>query len=82
VEFQSALLKFKESERQVGAAQKNMEFANENLDIVTFTYNEGKGSMVDVLTSQLSWIQARNNLIQANTANKVAIAAYRKAVSE
>ena len=82
VEFQSALLKLKESEKQVIAAKKNMEFANENLDLVTFSYNEGRGSMVDVITSQLSWIQARNSLIQVSTANKVAVAAYRKAVSE
>src|SRR5574344_93726 len=82
VEFQSALLKLKESEKQVIAAKKNMEFANENLDLVTFSYNEGRGSMVDVITSQWSWIQARNSLIQVSTANKVAVAAYRKAVSE
>ena len=59
-----------------------MELAEENLDLATFSYNEGKASMVDVLSAQLSWTQAQTSLINANLAAKMAVAEYRKVISE
>ena len=74
--------KLTETEYQVKTATENMNLANENLDLVTFSYNEGKASMVDVLSAQLSWTQAHTNLINAYLSEKMAIAEYRKVISE
>ena len=81
-ELSAALTKLTETEQQVKTAQENMALAEENLDLVTFSYNEGRASMVDVLSAQLSWTQAQANLINAHLAAKMAVAEYRKAISE
>lgn len=81
-ELSGALTKLTETEYQVKTATENMNLANENLDLVTFSYNEGKASIVDVLSAQLSWTQAHTNLINAYLSEKMAIAEYRKVISE
>ena len=81
-ELSAALTKLTETEYQVKTAKETMNLANENLDLVTFSYNEGKASMVDVLSAQLSWTQAHTNLINAYLSEKMAIAEYRKVISE
>lgn len=81
-EFSAANTKLAETEQQVKTAKENMALADENLDLATFSYNEGKASMVDVLSAQLSWTQAHNNLINAFLAEKMAVAEYRKVISE
>lgn len=81
-ELSAAITKLTETEFQVNTAQENMNLAEENLDLATFSYNEGKASMVDVLSAQLSWTQAHSNLINANLAAKMAVSEYRKVVSE
>lgn len=81
-ELSAALTRLTETEYQVKTAKENMTLANENLDLVTFSYNEGKASMVEVLSAQLSWTQAHSNLINAYLAEKMAVADYRKVVSE
>ena len=42
----------------------------------------GKANMVDVLSAQLSWTQAHTNLINAYLSEKMAVAEYRKVISE
>ena len=60
-----------------------MDLAEENTDLVTFSYNEGKSSMADVLSALVkSWTQAHTNLINAYLAEKMAVAEYRKVISE
>ena len=81
-ELSAARTKLTETEFQVNTAQENMALAEENLDLATFSYNEGKASMVDVLSAQLSWTQAHSNLINANLSAKMAVSEYRKVVSE
>jgi len=81
-ELAAALTKLKETEEQVKTAEENKELAEENLDLITFSYNEGKASMVDVLSAQLSWTQAHTSLINAYLAEKMAVAEYRKVISE
>ena len=81
-ELSAATTKLTETEQQVKTARENMTLAEENLDLVTFSYNEGKASMVDVLSAQLSWTQAHTNLIDAYLAEKMAMAEYWKVVSE
>ncbi len=81
-ELSAALTNLTETEYQVKTAYENMTLADENLDLVTFSYNEGKASMVDVLSAQLSWTQAHSNLINAYLAEKMAVAEYRRVISE
>ena len=81
-ELSAATTKLTETEQQVKTAKENMALAEENLDLVTFSYNEGKSSMADVLSAQLSWTQAHTNLINAYLAEKMAVAEYRKVISE
>lgn len=81
-ELSAATTKLTETEEQVNTAQETMTLAEENLDLVTFSYNEGKANMVDVLSAQLSWTQAHTNLINAHLAAKMAAAEYRKVAGE
>ena len=81
-ELTGALTKVDESEKMVTTAKTNMDFAQENLDLITFSYNEGKASIVEVLSAQLSWTQANTNMINAYLANKMSVAEYRKTISE
>lgn len=81
-ELSAATTKLTETEEQVKTAQETMTLAEENLDLVTFSYNEGKANMVDVLSAQLSWTQAHTNLINAHLAAKMAAAEYKKAAGE
>ena len=81
-ELSAATTKLTETEQQVRTARNNMALADENLDLVTFSYNEGRSSMADVLSAQLSWTQAHTNLINAYLAEKMAVAEYKKVVSE
>lgn len=81
-ELSAATTKLTETEEQVKTAQETMALAEENLDLVTFSYNEGKANMVDVLSAQLSWTQAHTNLTNAYLSAKMAVAEYRKVVSE
>ena len=81
-ELSAATTKLTETEYQVKTAKETMSLANENLDLVSFSYNEGKANMVDVLSAQLSWTQAHTNLINAYLSEKMAVAEYRKVISE
>ena len=81
-ELSAALTKLTETEYQVKTAKETMSLANENLDLVSFSYNEGKANMVDVLSAQLSLTQAHTNLINAYLSEKMAVAEYRKVISE
>ena len=81
-ELSAALTKLTETEYQVKTAKETMNLANENHDLVSFSYNEGKANMVDVLSAQLSWTQAHTNLINAYLSEKMAVAEYRKVISE
>ncbi len=81
-EYSAAWTKIIQTEEQVAIATENAEMAQENLDLITFSYNEGKGSIVDVLSAQLSWTQAQSNIINAFFANKIALAEYRRVIAD
>lgn len=80
-ELSAAKTNMTETSKEVYTASQMVKIAVENLDLITFSYNEGKGSMIEVLSAQLSWIQAHTNLIDAHLSEKIAIAEYRKVVS-
>lgn len=80
-EFCAAWTKITQTDEQVKIATENANTAQENLDLVTFSYNEGKASIVDVLSAQLSWTQAQSNIINALFAHKMALAEYKKVIA-
>ena len=56
----------------------NLKIAGENLDISTYSYNEGQATILDVLQAQLSWIQIYTNAITAQFNYAVAVSAYER----
>lgn len=71
-----------ESTLQIDIAKANWMVARENLDLNTFSYNEGQLTILDVISAQISWLQAYTNVVTSNFNQKVAISAYRKAAAE
>lgn len=81
-ELAEAQVGLEETACQVKTATENMKLAEESLDLISFSYTEEKANMVDVLSAQISWTQARTNLINAYLAQKMAVARYQQVISE
>lgn len=79
-ELYGAYTSLVESRNQIRIAEESCDISKESLDLNTFSYNEGKLPIVDVLTAQVSWVQANSALIQAWLQEKIAFADYNKAV--
>lgn len=79
-ELYAANTKLVECTRQIEIARRACEISKESLDLNTFSYNEGKLPIVDVLSAQVSWVQAYSILITAMLQEKVAYADYHKAI--
>lgn len=62
---------------RVAATRRNLDIAQENLEISTYSYNEGMVTILDVLQAQISWLQIYTNAITAQYDYAVAVAAYR-----
>ena len=71
---------FTENTKQIDVAEEACKIAEENLDLNTFSYKEGKLPILDVLSAQLSWIQSYSSLIQTWYQQKASLAQYNKAV--
>ena len=80
-ELSAATTNLTETSKQVDTAESTIAVAKENLDLITYSYNEGNATMVDVLSAQLSWLQSQNNLINALLSQKMAVADYKKVIS-
>lgn len=78
-ELAAAWTKVTESDRRLDLAENNCKLADENLELNTFSYSEGRLSILDVLSAQLTWIQAYTNLVQSHYQSKIAQATYKKA---
>lgn len=65
---------------KIQIAEHNVTIADENLDLNTFSYNEGKLTILDVLSAQTSWISAYTGMISAWHSQHVAISDYNKAI--
>lgn len=61
---------------QVRQSTASLEIATENLSLSTFSYTEGRTSVLDVLSAQLSWIQLYTNAIASEAAYRLAYATY------
>lgn len=79
-EISKAWTNLTENTKQVTLAKSTIEIAEENLELNTFSYTEGKLPILDVLSAQLTWIQSYSNLIQSWLQQKVSLADYYKAI--
>lgn len=78
-ELYGAYTSLVESRNQIAIAEQACGISRESLDLNTFSYNEGKLPIVDVLSAQLAWVQSNSALIQAWLQEKIAYADYSKA---
>lgn len=76
----NAWVSLTENTKQIAVAEEACKIAEENLDLNTFSYNEGKLPILDVLSAQLSWIQSYSSLVQTWYQQKASLAQYNKAV--
>ncbi len=67
-----------DSRAQMIAAKASLEVAVENLEISTYSYNEGLTTILDVLQAQIGWIQLSSNAIYSEFNHLIAIANYEK----
>lgn len=79
-EVANAWTNLTENTKQIAVAEESCKIAEENLDLNTFSYNEGKLPILDVLSAQLSWIQSYSSLIQTWYQQKASLAQYNKAI--
>ena len=79
-EVANAWTSLTEYTKQITVAEEACKIAEENLDLNTFSYNEGKLPILDVLSAQLSWIQSYSSLIQTWYQQKASLAQYNKAI--
>lgn len=79
-EVANAWTSLTENTKQIAVAEEACRIAEESLDLNTFSYNEGKLPILDVLSAQLSWIQSYSSLIQTWYQQKASLAQYHKAI--
>ncbi|MHC1775600.1 MAG: TolC family protein [Lentimicrobium sp.] len=79
LELNNALTNFEVTSDQLEIIRRSLKIATENLELNTLSYTEGRLPILDVLSSQLSWLQAYTSLVTSNLSNKIAMADYLKA---
>ncbi len=70
----------RESREHLSVASRSLRLASENLQISTYSYNEGEVSIVELMQAQISWIQIYNNSIESEYNYRLALAYYRRTV--
>ncbi len=63
---------------QLDSAERSLNIATENLEISTYSYNEGLVSVVELMQAQASWIALYSNAIESHFNYQIALAQYRK----
>lgn len=81
-EVAQAWSKIVENSKKIEVAKENIIISDENLELNTFSYNEGRLTILDVLSAQTSWIASYTNMITAWYAQHSAIADYNKAIGK
>lgn len=68
------------SAKKLDIVNSTLDIAQSNLVLNTFSYNEGKLPILDVLSAQVTWLQAYTNVVSVNYQYKVALADYVKSL--
>ena len=79
-ELNNAWVNVIEISKKLDIVYSSLDIAKDNLTLNTFSYNEGKLPIIDVLSAQVSWLQAYTNVVSVNYQYKVALAEYAKAL--
>ena len=79
-ELNNAWVNVIEISKKLEIVYSSLDIAKDNLTLNTFSYNEGKLPIIDVLSAQVSWLQAYTNVVSVNYQYKVAWAEYAKAL--
>lgn len=79
-ELNNAWVNVIEISKRLEIVYSSLDIAKDNLILNTFSYNEGKLPIIDVLSAQVSWLQAYTNVVSVNYQYKVALAEYAKAL--
>ena len=79
-ELNNAWVNVIEISKKLEIVYSSLDIAKDNLTLNTFSYNEGKLPIIDVLSAQVSWLQAYPNVVSVNYQYKVALAEYAKAL--
>lgn len=81
LELSNAWVNLTEALRKITIVSSSLEIARDNLTLNTFSYNEGKLPIIDVLSAQVTWLQAYTNVVSAHYQYKVALAEYERTLS-
>ena len=79
-ELNNAWVNVIEISKKLEIVYSSLDIAKDNLTLNTFSYNEGKLPIIDVLSAQVCWLQAYTNVVSVNYQYKVALAEYAKAL--
>ena len=79
-ELNNAWVNVIEISKKLEIVYSSLDIAKDNLTLNTFSYNEGKLPIIDVLSAQVSWLQSYTNVVSVNYQYKVALAEYAKAL--
>jgi len=77
-ELSGAWVNVTETSKKLGIIYSTLDIVQESLELNTFSYNEGKLPILDVLSAQVSWLYAYTNVVAVNYQYKVALAEYAK----
>ncbi len=80
LELNNAWVHLTESLKKIEIVNSSLEIARNNLLLNTFSYNEGKLPVIDVLSAQATWLQAFNNVVSVHYQYQIALAEYVKAL--
>jgi len=78
-ELEEAILNYRASLKAVDAARRGVDSAQEDLRLSQERYQQGLGTILDLLEAQVALTRARNNLVNAQTGVKISEAALDKA---
>lgn len=78
LELNNAWVSLSETAKRLEIVYSSLDIAENTLLLNTFSYNEGKLPILDVLSAQVSWLQAYTNVVSVNYQYKVALAEYVK----
>lgn len=81
-ELNNAWVNVTETAKKLEIVYSSLDIAKDNLTLNTFSYNEGRLPILDVLSAQVSWLQAYTNVVSVNYQYKIALAEYARALGE
>lgn len=79
LDLTNAWVSVEESAKKLEIVISTLDIAQNNLELNTYSYNEGRLPILDVLSAQVSWLQTYTNVVSVNYQFKMAQSSYIKA---